>query len=239
MQKALSPIRRAVQDYDMINDGDKIAVGVSGGKDSVLLLVALKRLSMFYPKKFEVTGITLDSNTPGMDFSPIQRLCEKEQIPYIIKKTRIYDIVFNVRKEENPCSLCANLRRGALNNAALELGITKLALGHHNDDVLETFMMNLVHEGRIGCFSPVTYLDRKGVTLIRPMIYMTEGEVRACVNRNGLPVVQNPCPANGHTERQEMKNLLRSLEKDYKGVKERMFGAIQRADIDGWSPKNE
>ncbi|PWM47127.1 MAG: tRNA 2-thiocytidine(32) synthetase TtcA [Clostridiales bacterium] len=237
MQKALSPIRRAVQDYNMINDGDKIAVGVSGGKDSVLLLVALKRLSMFYPKKFEVTGITLDTNTPGMDFTPIQRLCDKEQIPYIIKKTRIYDIVFNVRKEQNPCSLCANLRRGALNNAALELGISKLALGHHNDDVLETFMMNLIHEGRLGCFSPVTYLDRKEITLIRPLIYMTEGEVRSCVKRNDLPVISNPCPANGYTERQEMKELLYSLEKDYKGVKDRIFGAMQRSGIDNWAPE--
>ena len=234
MQKALSPLRRAVQDYDMIKAGDKIAVGVSGGKDSIVLLMALKRLSFFYPEKFELAAVSIDTNVPGLDFSYVRELCEREDIPYIIKKTHIYDVVFSVRKEENPCSLCANMRRGALNGAAAEMGFNKVALGHHNDDVVETFMMNLMQCGKIGSFSPVTYLDRSGITLIRPMIYMTESEVSSCAKRNGFTVVKNPCPADGNTKRQEMKDLLRALEKDYKGVREKIFGAIRRFGIDGW-----
>ncbi|MDF2686028.1 MAG: putative ATPase of the PP-loop superfamily implicated in cell cycle control [Clostridia bacterium] len=238
MNKVLGPIRRAIDDYSMIEEGDRIAVGVSGGKDSTMLMVALNRLSLFYPKKFSIVGITLDMGMAGMDFTPIKNIAAQEGIEYIIKPTKIADIVFNVRKESNPCSLCALMRRGALHDTALQLGIKKIALGHHYDDVLETFMLNLIHEGRIGCFRPVTFLDRKEITVIRPLIYMEERDVRSCVKRNSIPVVQNPCKANGHTERQKMKDMLKGLETDYKGVKLRIFGALQRSGIDGWDLEN-
>lgn len=234
MQKILSPLRRAVEDYDMIADGERIAVGVSGGKDSVTLLAALKRLSLFYPKHFEVIGITLDTGMDGMDFSPLKRFAKEADIELHVIKTNIKQVVFDIRKESNPCSLCAMLRRGALHDAVKELGVNKLALGHHYDDVSETFMLNLIYEGRIGCFRPVTYLDRKEITVIRPLIYATEKEVRSCVARNSLPVVHNPCPANGKTEREGMKCLLQDLEDRYPGVNKRIFGALQRSGIDGW-----
>lgn len=236
MNKILSPLRRAIEDYNMIEDGDHVVVGVSGGKDSVTLLAALKNLQFFYPKKFKLTGVTLDMGIKDMDFSRLINFAEEKNIDLIIKPTNINEVVFNIRKEPNPCSLCALLRRGALNNTAKEIGANKIALGHHSDDVIETFMMNLIYEGRIGCFSPVTYLDRKDITIIRPLIYATEKEVRACVKRNGLPVIFNPCPANGNTERQTVKNLLIELEKNYDGIKKRIYGALQRSGIDGWKP---
>ena len=234
MKKILSPVRRAVEDYQMIQSGDRICVGVSGGKDSVLLLAALKQLSRFYPKPFSVFGVTIDTGAPDMDFTPVRQFCEREQIEYVVRKTDIYDIVFDVRKESNPCSLCSVMRKGALNTAAVELGANKVALGHNYDDVLETFFMNLIHEGRIGCFRPVTDLSRTGLCVIRPLIYMTENSVRAGVKRCGLPIVVNTCPANGHTQRQETKELLDLLEQHYDGMKKRVFGALRRADIDGW-----
>lgn len=233
MKKILSLMRRAVEDYDMIHNGDKIAVGCSGGKDSTLMLLALHRLSQFYPQKFSVVGITIDPGS-GMDFTPLKELCEKEGIEYIVKKTQIYDIVFNVTKQENPCSLCARMRRGALNDEAKAAGCNKIALGHHNDDVLETFMLNLIHEGRIGCFQPVTYLSRIDLTVLRPMVYIEEREVKSSVRRTEIPVIQNPCPADGYTQREEMKKLLKSMDTDYKGFKVRLFGALKRSEIDGW-----
>ncbi|MBS5737581.1 MAG: tRNA 2-thiocytidine(32) synthetase TtcA [Clostridiales bacterium] len=236
MNKILSPLRRAVEDYGMIESGDHIAVGVSGGKDSVTLLAALSCLQSFYPKKFRLTGIMLDLGIDGFDFSPVTEFAEKMGIDLIVKETNIYKVVFDIRKEENPCSLCALLRRGALNNVAVSIGANKIALGHHADDVIETFMMNLIHEGRIGCFSPVTYLSKKDVTVIRPLIYAREREIISCVKRNSLPVALNPCPADGETQRQAMKMLLCNLEKDYIGVKKRIFGALQRSGIDGWKP---
>lgn len=236
MNKILSPLRRAVEDYGMIKNGDRIVVGVSGGKDSITLLAALKRLQAFYSEKFELIGVTLDMGIKDMDLSPLISYSEENGINLIVKKTNINEVVFDIRKEPNPCSLCALLRRGALNNAAKELGANKIALGHHADDVIETFVMNLIHEGRIGCFSPVTYLDRKDITIIRPLIYATEKEVKACVKRNGLPVIFNPCPADGKTERQAMKEFLMKLENDYNGVKKRIYGALQRSEIDGWRP---
>lgn len=234
MNKILSPLRRAVEDYDMISDGERIAVGVSGGKDSVTLLAALKQLSTFYPKKFEVVGITLDTGIEGMDFSPLEDFARQTGTELHIIKTNIKQVVFDIRKESNPCSLCAMLRRGALHDAAKDLGISKLALGHNYDDVSETFMLNLIYEGRLGCFRPVTYLDRKDITIIRPFIYATEKEIRGCVARNSLPVIVNPCAANGKTEREGMKNLLRELEMRYPGVNKRIYGALQRSGIDGW-----
>jgi len=235
MKRILSYVRRAIEDYNMIEEGDRIAIGVSGGKDSLTLLCALKELQRFYPKKFELEAITLDMGFKDADFSKVQKMCEKIGVNYTVKPTNIAEIVFDIRKEKNPCSLCAKLRRGALHNAALELGCRKVALAHHFDDVLETFFLSLFFEGRINCFSPVTYLDKKDIYLIRPMIYTPEKDIKGLVKRMNFPVVFNPCPANGHTKRQYMKDLIRQLNKENKGLKKRIFGAIQRSEIDGWN----
>ena len=235
MQHILSLVRRCVEDYDMIDAGETVAVGVSGGKDSVLTLAALARLRRFYPKKFEVAAVTIDAGAPGMDFSPIARLCRELEVPYYVERVPIYEVVFEARQEKNPCSLCAKFRRGALSTKLNDLGISKIALGHHYDDAVETMLMSLFIEGRISCFQPVTYLDRTQVTQIRPLLYVQEREVRGAVKRLGLPVVKNPCPANGSTKREEMKELLRTLDQQFPGVKKRIFGAIQRYPLYGWS----
>lgn len=219
----------------MIEDGEHIAVGVSGGKDSLLLLTALAQLRRFYPKKFELTAITIDSGVPGMDFSPVKALCDTLDVPYHIVLVPTYEIVFLSRKEKNPCSLCAKMRRGALSTELNRLGIQKIALGHHFDDAVETMLMNLFLEGRIGCFQPVTYLDRTGVTQIRPLLYAQERDVRNAVARLKLPVVENPCPANGSTQREETKQLLKELEQRYPNLRKKIFGAIQRYPLYGWS----
>ncbi len=234
MKKVISLTRRAIEDYDMIADGDKIAVGVSGGKDSMTLLCALSELSRYYPKKFEVKALTLDMGYKA-DYSEVQRLCDKLGVEYIIKYTNIKDVIFDIRKETNPCSLCAKMRRGALNDLAIESGCKKVALGHHNDDVLETFFLSLMHEGRIHCFSPVTYLDRTDIHQIRPMIYVRERDIRGAVRNGNIPVVHNPCPADGATQREYMKNLIKRLEKETTpGLRKRLFRAIQDSSIDGW-----
>ena len=235
-KRLLSHARRAVDDYNMIDDGDKIAVGISGGKDSLALLTALAGLKRFYPKKFEVIGISIDMGLEGMDFSGVAKYCEELGVEYKIVKTEISNIIFNVRKEPNPCSLCAKMRRGALNLAAVEEGCNKVALGHHFDDVVETFMLNLFFEGRIGTFSPVTYLSRMDITVIRPLIYMPEKDVRYFASKTELPVVASTCPADGNTERENMKQLLASIERNNKGLRYRIFGAIQRGEIDGFKP---
>lgn len=234
MKKILSYLRRAVDDYNMIEDGDKIAVGVSGGKDSIALMLALNSLKRFYPKKFDILAITVSMGFENTDFSPISKLCEAEGIEYIVEDTQIGEIVFNVRKEANPCSLCSKMRSGALNEASLKYGCNKVALGHHYDDVVETFFMSLFKEGRINCFSPVTYLDRTGVTKIRPMIYLPEKEITYFVNKKNLPIVKNPCPADGNTTRQYMKDLIMSLEVENKGLKQQIFHAVKTSEIKGW-----
>ena len=234
MQKMLSYVRRAVDQYHMIEEGDCIAVGVSGGKDSLALLATLSALRRFYPKPFTLKAITLDMGYEEMDFSPVARLCEQLEVEYIIRPTDIKTIVFDIRHEENPCSLCAKMRRGALNDTALQNGCKKVALGHHYDDVIETMMMSLLYEGRINCFLPETYLDRRGITVIRPMIYAPESYIRSFVRREQLPVVHNPCPADGNTKREEIKQLLRTLEQQNHGVRQRIFGAIQRYPLRGW-----
>lgn len=235
IKRILSYTRRAVDDYGMIRDGEKIAVGISGGKDSLTLLCALADLRRFYPHKFELCAITIDMGfNEEMDFSAIRALCDSLDVPYHIVPTEIYKIIFEVRKEPSPCSLCAKMRRGALHKAAKELGCTAVALGHHFDDVVDTFMLNLFFEGRLGCFSPVTYLSRVDITLIRPMIYMPEKDVRYFAQKAGLPVIKSPCPADGKTERAEMKKLLSDLERNNKGLRYRIFGAIQRGEIDGF-----
>lgn len=234
IKRILSYVRRGVDDYQMIEDGDKIAVGVSAGKDSLTLLCALAELRRFYPKKFELSAITVDMGFEGSDFSSIKELCEELDVTYHIIPTQISTVIFDVRKEKNPCSLCAKMRRGALYGAARELGFNKVALGHHFDDVVETFMLNLFFEGRLGCFQPVTYLSNTGITLIRPMLYMPEKDVRYFASKADLPIVKSPCPADGNTEREEMKKLLATLEKENKGLRYRIFGAIQRGGIDGF-----
>lgn len=236
MQKMLSYVRRAVDHYHMIEEGDRIAVGVSGGKDSLALLAALARLRAFYPKKFEVVAITLEMGYAEMDFSPVGALCDELGVEYIRIPTQIAQIIFDIRKEENPCALCAKMRRGALHEAAKAAGCKKVALGHHFDDVVETYMLSLFYEGRISCFQPVTYLDRTGITLIRPLLYTPEYYVRSFAQRHALPVVHNPCPADGNTKRQEIKELLKNLEKTMPGLRERIFGAIQRYPLKGWAP---
>ena len=235
MQHILSLVRRCVEDYHMIEEGDTVAVGVSGGKDSVLTLAALARLREFYPKPFQVAAVTIDSGAPGMDFSPIAQLCEELDVPYHLVPVPVYEIVFVCRKEKNPCSLCAKLRRGALSTELNRLGLHKIALGHHYDDAVETMVMSLFLEGRISCFQPVTYLDRTKVTQIRPLLYVEEREVRGAVRRLDLPVVDNPCPANGSTKREETKQLLMELEKRFPQLKKKIFGAIQRYPLYGWS----
>ena len=235
MKRLLSYTRRAIDDYSMIEEGDKIAVGVSAGKDSLTLLCAMAYLRRFYPKKFELIAITIDMGfEAGMDFTPIKELCEKLDVPYYIVPTEISKIIFDVRKESNPCSLCAKMRRGALHTAAKELGCTSVALGHHFDDVVETFMLNLFFEGRLGCFSPVTYLTRVGIKMIRPMLYMPEKDVKEFASKNSLPVITSPCPADKTTERESMKQLLRELERNNKGLRYRIFGAITRGELDGF-----
>ena len=234
IKRVLSHVRRAVDDYEMINEGDRVAVGVSAGKDSLTLLCALAELRRFYPKRFELIAITVDMGFEGADFSAISELCRQLDVPYHIVPTEISRIIFDVRKEKNPCSLCAKMRRGALYGKARELGCTSVALGHHFDDVVETFMLNLFYEGRIGCFQPVTYLSNTEVYLIRPMIYMPEKDVRYFASKAQLPISKVKCPADGNTEREEMKRLLASLERENKGLRYRIFGAIQRGEVDGF-----
>ncbi len=237
MRKILSRTRAAVDDYKMIENGDKIAVGVSGGKDSVMLLKALCDLKRFYPADFQIVAITLDmrfDNQDG-DFTPIKQLCDEYGIEYVVKKTDLYEIIFNIRKEESPCSLCARMRRGILHDTAKELGCNKIALGHHLDDAAETFMMNLLIESRIGCFAPVTYLSRRDITMIRPLIYVRETAVEQAVERLNLPVIESKCPVNEKTKREDAKILLQKLSEEYGDVPERIIGALQRASIDRWN----
>lgn len=234
IRRLLSHVRRAVDDYGMIEDGDRIAVGLSGGKDSTALLCVLMDMRRFYPKKYELVGITVDMGFEGMDFSPFEKFCSDNGIEYVRVKTQLAHIIFEERKESNPCSLCAKMRRGILHDAVLEAGCNKIALGHHFDDVVDTFMLNLIHEGRLGSFSPVTYLSRKNITMIRPLIYTPEKDIRYFVNRNDIPVVTSLCPEDGHTEREEIHQYIAELDRKYKGFKHRAFGAIQKAHIDGY-----
>lgn len=234
MKRLLSFVRRAVDDYNMIEDGDKIAVGVSGGKDSLTLLEVLAEMRRFYPKKYEVYAVTVDMGFEGADFSEIEEFCRRINVKYKVIKTEIAKIIFDVRKESNPCSLCSKMRRGSLHAAAQELGCNKVALGHHYDDAVETFMMNLFFEGRLGCFSPVTYLSNRQITLIRPMIYAQEKDVMYFTRKRTLPIIISSCPEDHATERENMKNLLMELEKNNKGLRHRIFTAMCRGEIDGF-----
>ena len=236
MQHILSTVRQAVDKYGMIEENDTVAVGLSGGKDSIALLASLDRLKNFYPKKFSVVGISVDMgfDDAGDIFAPVREFCAEHEIPYHIEKTKIKEIVFDVRKEKNPCSLCAKLRRGALVSCAKELGAGKLALGHHLDDAAETFMLTLVNEGRIGCYSPVTVYEDTAVTVIRPLIYTREADIRSLVKKENLPVVKSPCPEDGNTDRAEIKNVIRELEINHRGLKKRIITAMEKRGLDGW-----
>lgn len=233
-QKLLSYVRRAVDDYHMIEEGDKIAVGISGGKDSLCLLIALKSLQRFYPKHFELEAITVSLGLAGAVYDDIEAFCKEIDVPYTLVKTDIGQIIFYERKEKNPCSLCAKMRKGALNDKADELGCNKVALGHNKDDVVETFFMSLFYEGRINTFSPVSYLDRKKLYSIRPLMYVPEQEAKSYITKNNIQIVKNPCLADGNTKREETKQLLAQLSKDYNNLQEKVFGAIQRSYLKGW-----
>ena len=236
MQRLMGLVRRCVDDYDMIKAGDRVAVGVSGGKDSLVLLVLLAGLKKYFNKPFELEAITIDMGL-GMDYSAIQALCDKWDVPYTVVKTEIGPIIFDYRKEKNPCSMCSKMRRGALNQAIIDKGFNVLALGHHYDDAVETFMMSLIYEGRISCFQPVTNLDRTGVTQIRPMLYIHEKTVDNFATRFQLPVIENRCPVDKTTKRTEVKELIYNMSQTYPDLKERIFGAMQRYPLEEWGPQ--
>lgn len=236
LQQLLSITRKAIDDYHMIEEGDHIAIGISGGKDSLTLLYALHNLQRFYPKHFSLCAITVDLGFENLKLNEIKMLCQEMNVPYHIIKTDIGKIIFEDRKETNPCSLCAKMRKGALNAAIKEMGCNKVAYAHHEDDVVETMMMSLIYEGRFHTFRPVTYLDRMEITVIRPLIYMKEADVIGFVHKYDIPVVKSPCPADGHTKREYVKTLLREINLDAPGVKERMFTAIQ-GSLTYWKPE--
>lgn len=234
MQKMMGLMRRCIDDYHMIEAGDRIAVGVSGGKDSLTLLTVLAALRAYYPKPFALEALSIDMGLGGMDFAPVEALCRELDVPFTIRHTEIGKIIFDYRKEKNPCSMCAKMRRGALNDLILEHGFNKVALGHHFDDAVETMLMSLLYEGRIGCFEPVTYLSRTGVTQIRPMLYVGEQAIEHFAARMQLPVVHNTCPADKHTKRQEVKELIVTLQAQYPDLKTKIFGAMQRLPLPKW-----
>ncbi len=241
MQKILGYMRKAIQEFDLLQDGDRVAVGVSGGKDSLVLLKGLVMLKRFISIDYDVVAITLDPGFNGEwgNYDSVQKMCDEMGIQYVLKRTQIGEIIFNVRKESNPCSLCARMRRGALHDAAKEYGCNKIALGHHYDDAVETFVMNLFNEGRLGCFSPKSYLSRKDLTLIRPLVFAPEREVRKVCTKSNLAIVKSKCPADGYTSRQKTKEFLRSMEKESDGFTYRIFGAMRRAGLDGWGYKDK
>ncbi len=236
MQRLEGLMRKAMQQYDMIAPGDHVCVGVSGGKDSVALTIGLARLRKYYEKPFALTALSLDPQFGGVptDYGPLEQLFAAYEVPYVVRRTEIGHIIFDVRKEANPCALCAKMRRGALHDTAKELGCNKIALGHHLDDAIETFYMNLWREGRIGSFSPKMYLSRKDITCIRPMVLATEAEVQRAVRELALPVVKSACPADGVTERENMKEFVRGMVHKDPAFRQKMLGALQKSGIDGW-----
>ncbi len=241
MQKILGYMRKAIQEFDLIQDGDRIAVGVSGGKDSLVLLRGLFLLKRFIGIEYDIVAITLDPRFGGADgdYSAVDEMCREMGIEYKLIRTHIGEIVFDVRQESNPCSLCARMRRGALHDAAKEAGCNKIALGHNYEDVVETFIMNLFNEGRLGCFAPKSYLSRKDITMIRPLVLAPEKDIRSAANRNNLQVVKSKCPADGHTSRETTKQFLAERDKLDKGFSDRIFGAMRRAGLDGWGYKEK
>lgn len=237
LQQLLSYTRKAVDDYHMISQGDRIAVGISGGKDSLAMLYALHGLKRFYPRRFDLHAVTVDLGFENLKLEKIKELCGELEVPYTVIPTDIAKIIFEDRRESNPCALCAKMRKGALNEAVRKIGCNKVAYAHHKDDVVETMLLSLIYEGRFHTFSPVTYLDRTELTVIRPLLYMNEADIIGFVHKYELPVVKSPCPADGHTKREYAKLLLKQLNAENPGVKERMFTAIQNGNLKGW-PEN-
>ncbi len=233
-QKLLTYTRKAIDDYHMIQNGDKIAVGISGGKDSLTLLYALSKLQAFYPQSFDLVALTVDLGFSNYDTTLLSQYAETLGVEYYVEKTEIASIVFDYKKESNPCSLCSRLRKGALNTRAIELGCNKIAYAHHKDDALDSFIMSLLYEGRLHTFSPVTKLERTNLELIRPLIYAYEGEIASFADTQQLPVMKNPCPVDGITKRQEARELIMNLKTTVPEVKERIFSAITGAGLDGW-----
>ncbi|EOS41182.1 tRNA 2-thiocytidine(32) synthetase TtcA [Lachnospiraceae bacterium] len=234
LQRLLSITRKAVDEYTMIQEGDHIAVGISGGKDSLTLLYALHGLKRFYPKHFELSAVTVNLGFPDFDLEPVRKLCGSMQVPYRVVDSDIYHILFDVRRESNPCSLCAKMRKGALNQAVKEMGCNKVAYGHHMDDIIETMLLSLIFEGRFHSFSPRTYLDRMDLTVIRPLMFLNEADVIGFQHKYELPVLKKNCPVDGYTKRQYAKELVRQLNQEHPGAKERMFHAILNGNIQGW-----
>ncbi len=234
MEHLTSLVRRCVEDYDMIQEGDRIAVGISGGKDSLALLCSLASLRRYYPKKFTLAAITIGIGFEDMDFSGVRELCRRLDVDYIYVESDIRHVVFDVKQEKNPCSLCVKMRKGLLNDTLVANGITKVAFGHHMDDAVETYLMSLIYEGRISCFRPVTFMDRSGVTQIRPMLYADEAMTASVARRYSLPVVKNTCPMDGVSKRQDVKELIQKLSLEQKDFKPKVFRAIQRFPMPGW-----
>ena len=237
LQQLLSYTRKAVDDYQMIQKDDSIAVGISGGKDSLTMLYALAGLKRFYPNSFHIEAISVHLGFQNMDLSPVTRLCEELQVNHTIVESDIFKIVFEDRKESNPCSLCAKMRKGAFNEKAKELGCNKIAYAHHKDDIIETMLMSMLFEGRFYSFSPVTYLDRMDLTVIRPLMYVDEIDIKGFNKTYGLPVQKNPCPADGYTKREYAKELVKKLNLEHPGAREHMFHAIVNGNIPGWPDK--
>ncbi len=238
LQKLLSLTRRCIDTYSLISEGDHIAVGVSAGKDSLSLLMALKALQRFYPKHFELSAITVDLGLGNLDLEPVKKLAEDLGVPYHIVPTQIGDVLFEIRKESNPCALCAKLRKGALDDKALEIGANKIAYAHHKDDLIETAFLSMLYEGRFYSFSPLTYLDRTKLTVIRPFIFIDEADIISFAKKQGLPVCKNPCPMDGYTRRQYVKELLRCIYEEVPGADKRLFRAVIDGNIPGWPPAN-
>jgi len=238
MQQISGYLRRAIDDYQMIRPGEKVAVAVSGGKDSLLLLHGMKQLSRYHPAGFSLIAVFIDLGFDNMNIEELQKTCRELEIPLVIRRTDIAPVVFNTRQESNPCALCAKMRRGSLHDAAVEQGCRTIALGHHRDDAVETLAMNLIYEGRLACFQPVTYLDRKDVRVIRPMIYLSEQQITNAVTRSGITPIKNPCPMDHTSMRKEIKDRLAEAEALYPGLSERIFGAIQRSNLQGWPRDN-
>lgn len=234
MQKILGYMRKAIDNYNMIEDGDKIAVALSGGKDSISMLMGFKNLQRFYPKKFDIIAVTINPGFEGFDTSILQNLCDDLDVPLIIENGHMQEIVFDIRNEKNPCSLCANIRRGMLNSIAIREGCNKIAVGHNEDDVLETFLMNLFYAGSINTFAPISYMDRSKITLIRPLIYAPEKYIRSFIKRNNIPVMPKACPMDGFSKREDMKEFIFNLQKDIPNVRANLYGAIKRGNINGF-----
>ena len=234
MQKILGYMRKAIDNYNMIEDGDKIAVALSGGKDSITMLMGFKNLQRFYPKKFDIIAVTINPGFEGFNVDFLEKLCKDLDVPFIVENGHMQEIVFDIRNEKNPCSLCANIRRGMLNSIAIREGCNKIAVGHNEDDVLETFLMNLFYAGSINTFAPISYMDRSKVTLIRPLIYAPEKYIRSFVKRNNIQVMPKACPMDGYSKREDMKNFLLTIQKDIPHIRANLYGAIKRGNINGF-----